>query len=36
MFKPQPKFVKECIENLIEREFLARNETDRSMLHYMA
>ena len=36
MFKPQPKFIKECIENLIEREFLERNGLDRSTLNYLA
>ena len=36
MFKAQPKFIKEVIENLIVREFLARNASDRTMLVYLA
>jgi hypothetical protein len=36
MFKPQAKFIKECIEGLIEREYLIRDENDNSKLHYLA
>ena len=35
MFKPQPAFIKERIEKLIDDEFLARDEEDKSMLIYL-
>jgi len=35
MFQPQPPFVKQRIEKLIEDEFLARDADDRSMLVYI-
>ena len=36
LFRPDPKFIKDKIERLIEREFLARDEQDKTMLHYVA
>ena len=35
MFEPQPQFVKQRIEKLVEDEFLARDANDRSILVYM-
>ena len=35
MFKPQPAFIKERIEKLIDDEFLARDEEDKTMLIYL-
>ena len=35
MFQPQPHFVKQRIEKLVEDEFLARDADDRSILVYM-
>lgn len=36
LFRPDPKFIKDKIERLIEREFLARDEQDKTMLLYVA
>jgi len=36
MFKPQPKFIKEVIESLIDREYVKRDEADTTKLLYMA
>lgn len=36
MFKPQPKFIKECITSLIDREYIKRDENDSTKLHYLA
>ena len=36
LFKPNPKVVKQQIEALIEREFLARDETQPSVYNYLA
>ena len=35
MFQPQPKFIKQRIEKLIQDEFLARDEQDKSILVYL-
>ncbi|PCJ22547.1 MAG: hypothetical protein COA94_09020 [Rickettsiales bacterium] len=35
MFRPQPKMIKERIESLIEREYLKRDENDRSRYIYL-
>ena len=35
-FKPNVKVVKKRIEHLIEREYLARDETDQSTYKYLA
>lgn len=35
-FPPDIKEIKKRMENLIEREFLMRDEGDRNMLHYLA
>ncbi|ESW97177.1 hypothetical protein KL918_000786 [Ogataea parapolymorpha] len=35
-FKPQPSFIKQRIEDLIEKEYLARDEADRNIYHYLA
>lgn len=35
MFQPQPQFVKQRIEKLIQDEFLARDAEDRSILVYL-
>ena len=36
MFQPDPKFIKQRIERLIEQEFMARDETDKTVLLYVA
>ena len=36
MFKPQPKFIKLCIEKLITKDYLKRDESDKACLHYVA
>ena len=36
MFQPEPKFIKATIERLIEREFMARDEADKTLLLYLA
>ncbi|KAH3666136.1 hypothetical protein OGAPHI_004325 [Ogataea philodendri] len=35
-FKPQPSFIKQRIEELIEKEYLARSEDARDVYHYLA
>lgn len=35
-FPPDVKEIKKRVESLIEREFMARDEEDRSILHYVA
>lgn len=35
-FKPSVSFIKERIENLLEREYLARDESDVHLYHYLA
>jgi len=35
-FQPQPLQIKKRIENLIERDYLERDETDRRVYHYVA
>ncbi|QPG75927.1 hypothetical protein FOA43_003313 [Brettanomyces nanus] len=35
-FKPQPSFIKQRIEDLIEKEYLKRDEKDRSIYQYLA
>jgi cullin 1 len=35
-FRPQPKSVKRCIERLIDREYLERDENESSMYRYLA
>ena len=34
-FKPQPPMIKGQVESLIQREFLARDENDRGLYHYI-
>lgn len=36
MFQPEPKFIKARIERLIEQEFMARDEADKTLLLYVA
>eukprot|EP01055_Gregarina_sp_Pseudo9_P002245 Gregarina_sp_Pseudo_9__2244@NODE_257_length_3397_cov_5_813580_g240_i0_p1_GENE_NODE_257_length_3397_cov_5_813580_g240_i0NODE_257_length_3397_cov_5_813580_g240_i0_p1_ORF_typecomplete_len794_score154_21Cullin/PF00888_22/9_3e123Cullin_Nedd8/PF10557_9/1_2e25DUF501/PF04417_12/0_018KH_domlike/PF14714_6/2_5KH_domlike/PF14714_6/1_5e02KH_domlike/PF14714_6/5e03WIYLD/PF10440_9/0_77RGS/PF00615_19/3_3e02RGS/PF00615_19/5_9e02RGS/PF00615_19/16_NODE_257_length_3397_cov_5_813580_g240_i010153162 len=36
LFKPQPKDIKQCIETLIQREYLERGETESSVYTYVA
>lgn len=36
MFKPQPPIIKKRIEHLIDREFLKRDENDKTILIYLA
>ena len=36
IFKPQIKDIKKCIENLIERDYLERNDNDKSILNYIS
>ena len=36
MFKPQPPVIKKRIENLITKEFIKRDESDKSLLIYLA
>jgi len=35
-FKPIPQVIKKRIENLLERDYLARDQNDTAMLHYVA
>ena len=35
LFNPQPQMIKERIESLIEREYLKRDEADRSKFIYL-
>merc|ERR1712013_404427 len=35
-FNPDPKFIKERVESLIEREYLERDADDRRTYHYLA
>ncbi|VEU20819.1 DEKNAAC101713 [Brettanomyces naardenensis] len=35
-FKPQPSFIKQRIEDLIEKEYLRRDDADRSVYQYLA
>ena len=35
MFKPQPPFIKQRIESLIDREYLKRDENDRQIYIYL-
>lgn len=35
-FLPDPKIVKKCVESLIEREYLDRDEDDISVVIYVA
>ena len=36
LFKPSPKDIKQRIESLIEREYLERDESNASLLNYLA
>ena len=35
-FKPEPKYIKQRIENLIDREYLERSEDHRGLYKYLA
>ncbi|KAH3669095.1 hypothetical protein WICMUC_005059 [Wickerhamomyces mucosus] len=35
-FKPSPQFIKRRIDNLLEREYLKRDDNDRTTYHYLA
>lgn len=35
-FKPSPQFIKKRIETLLEREYLQRDDNDRTVYHYLA
>ena len=36
IFKPQIKDIKKCIEKLIERDYLERNENDKTIFNYIS
>lgn len=36
MFKPSPVLIKQKIEHLIERDFLERDQADKSIYNYLA
>lgn len=36
LFKPDPKYIRKRVNDLMDREFLARDDDDPTLLHYIA